>query len=257
MTRDKLRKCIFCLTESGPFQTREHIVPESLFGGDWSIMNDRVVCDSCQNYFGSKIERYVLDDYPFNHVRTFGAIPTKKGKMPYFDDRLEGRFQRDRDGFLSYTPAPHFERALLSGQKTRMSLLAETRTPEKLCQFLVKMGLELISERVNLEVYGDKYNAARKFSRYLDNRVEWFYLHFPKPSTTLYTMPVALYEEQDSEIVVSIAETVQHLPCVIFIFFGHKFIAPLTTHFRLDDAIEWASMNAKAYQIKGKNVKRI
>ena len=84
------RECIFC-GSSEPFLTREHILPESLGGDDSFVMQRRCVCDGCLNYFGSKIERVALNNYPFSHWLTFGRILTKKGRIPFFD-YAEGTF---------------------------------------------------------------------------------------------------------------------------------------------------------------------
>ncbi len=85
-----MAKCLFCKSE-GPFTTREHVLPESLGGGEWAILPDGLFCDSCQNKFGSEIEQQALNDYPFSFFRVFSGIPTKKrkahglkvGKGPY------------------------------------------------------------------------------------------------------------------------------------------------------------------------------
>src|ERR1043165_8331646 len=120
------QQCIFCSTV-GAFSTREHILPESLGGDDTYVMRRQCVCDRCQNYFGSKVERVALDNYPFSHWRTFGGIPTKGGKPPSFED-AEGIFfgglQQEEPSVLF---RPIFERALLEGRKTVMRLVAQPR----------------------------------------------------------------------------------------------------------------------------------
>ena len=78
-------KCIFCKSTTGMFTTREHILPESLGGGEWAILPNGLLCDECQNRFGSLIEQQALIDYPFSFFRVFLGIPTKKGKPPWFD----------------------------------------------------------------------------------------------------------------------------------------------------------------------------
>tara|TARA_R110002051_G_scaffold324494_1_gene422029 strand:+ start:989 stop:1147 length:159 start_codon:yes stop_codon:yes gene_type:complete len=43
-------KCIFCLiTNDKKFNTKEHIIPESLGSGDWAILPEGLFCDKCQN----------------------------------------------------------------------------------------------------------------------------------------------------------------------------------------------------------------
>lgn len=76
-------KCIFCLTtEETKFNTKEHVIPESLGSGDWAILEEGLFCDKCQNIFGSSIEQQALAVYPLSNFRTLFGIPTKMGKAP-------------------------------------------------------------------------------------------------------------------------------------------------------------------------------
>lgn len=75
-------KCLFCRSD-GPFQTREHIIPESL--GNDDLILDGQVCDACQNYFGKEVESYVLEKTSFAAWRAMLGIRTKSGKLPRVD----------------------------------------------------------------------------------------------------------------------------------------------------------------------------
>ena len=113
-----MNRCIFCLTVDGSFSTREHILPESLGGGDWATLPDGLMCDRCQNAFGTRVEKKALADYPFNLLRTFLGIPTKKGKAPFFDC-WEGRISGSPFlGCFGYDPAPIFGDSVERGIKT-------------------------------------------------------------------------------------------------------------------------------------------
>lgn len=68
--------CIFC-DSTGPFTTREHIIPESLDNDDLIITGS--VCDSCQNYFGKEVEKFVLSKTPFAFWKVIYSIKAKKG----------------------------------------------------------------------------------------------------------------------------------------------------------------------------------
>ncbi len=65
------------ITDETKFNTKEHILPDSLGGGDWAILPEGLFCDNCQNIFGSSIEQQALADYPFVNFRTLLGIPTK------------------------------------------------------------------------------------------------------------------------------------------------------------------------------------
>lgn len=252
-------RCIFCLRDKhsgfSVFRTTEHIVPESLGGGEWSELRQRRVCDQCQNYFGAKVEGAVLGDYPFNHFRTFNTLRTKKGKMPFFIDRMEGEFRAEQDGTLSYTPPDFFLGALLSGRKTQSCLLAETSHPQRVCQFLLKMGLELLSEDLGVEIYGQEYEPARRVARFLDAAYEWFYVYRNDPLLRAKQGLVGLSRNEDSPIELSIANQCGH-PFVVLEMQEHSFIAPLTSHFRVD-AEGYASSHARAYVVRGQQVRCI
>lgn len=168
------RECIFC-RGSGPFLTREHILPESLGGDDSFILQGRCVCDRCQNYFGSKIERIALNNYPFSHWRTFGGILTKKGRIPFFDD-VEGTFfGPDESGASSIAFNPIFLRSILEGKKTQIRLLAVPTDPTYVCRFLLKMGLELLHEDGIDNALHSRYLAARRFARFCQPGSRWWF----------------------------------------------------------------------------------
>ena len=132
-----MKKCIFCKSETGPFTTREHILPESLGGGDWALLPDGLFCDQCQNHFGSSIEQQALADYPFSHLRVLLGIPTKKGKEPWF--KFSEGIVKASLGLrtIDYSPATHFKRATEEGHKTQIRLLAHPLKPDDLPPLVV------------------------------------------------------------------------------------------------------------------------
>lgn len=75
-------KCLFCKTD-GTFNTREHIVPESL-GNDTDILYG-IICEKCQNYFGTAIEKPALEQTPVAFWRSYLGIRTKKNQLPSVD----------------------------------------------------------------------------------------------------------------------------------------------------------------------------
>jgi hypothetical protein len=73
-------RCIFCKNDSTNSKSVEHIIPESL-GNKNNILPKGVVCDSCNSYFGSKIEKAVLEMPYFKSLRGRIMIENKKGKI--------------------------------------------------------------------------------------------------------------------------------------------------------------------------------
>ncbi len=168
--------CIFCKSTTGPFRTREHILPESLGGGDWAILPPGLFCDSCQNVFGSSIEQQALDDYPFNLLRVFLGIPTKKGKAPWLTC-WEGKIASALiPGQFSYEPTDVFAKAIQSRQKTQTRILAHPRKPDMICRTLLKMGLEVIAADNANDAFASKFDKAREFALRGTKASEWWYL---------------------------------------------------------------------------------
>lgn len=171
-----MARCIFCMTKKGPFSTREHVLPESLGGGEWAVLPNGLLCDSCQNKFGSEIEQQALGDYPFSLLRTFLGIPTKKGKAPWFES-WEGIIHASLlPGTVGYDPAPVFEQAVLEGKKTQIRLLARSRRPDMICRFLLKMGIEVVAWDNEQDVFCSKFDEARRFALAGEKTGKWWYL---------------------------------------------------------------------------------
>ena len=168
--------CIFCRSTTGGFTTREHILPESLGGGDWALLPDGMFCDRCQNRFGSEIEQQALGDYPFSLFRVFLGIPTKKRKPPWFKS-WEGIIRAAATpGQIGYDPSLYFEQAIKSGQKTEMRLLAHPIHPQMICRTLLKMGIEVVANDNPADVFHERYDAARIFALQGKKDKPWWYL---------------------------------------------------------------------------------
>ena len=70
--------CIFCHETSDNSKSIEHIIPESL-GNKKHTLWKGAVCDKCNNYFATKIEKPLLEQSYFVSVRHNNIIKTKKG----------------------------------------------------------------------------------------------------------------------------------------------------------------------------------
>ena len=115
-------------------------------GGDWFVLPPGIVCDSCNQYFGSKVEAVVATDYPLNLIRLMNGVITKKRKwatLPHYRGRLEARLI---PGTIGIEPIDgETEQRILNGQITQLRVLAETRHPVSLCRMLLKIALETIA----------------------------------------------------------------------------------------------------------------
>jgi HNH endonuclease len=135
-------KCLFCVASRGPFTRVEHPIPESL-GNDDLVLPVGYVCDGCNQYFGSKLERAVLSSPPFNVERVAGAIKTKKGRLP---KHLESGLEIHSTG--------HWDQVVLAGNAEKVEDVLKKNVlwsypPPKyadlLARFFLKIGLESLS----------------------------------------------------------------------------------------------------------------
>lgn len=171
-----MHKCVFCKSTVGPFKTREHILPESLGGGEWAILPDGLFCDSCQNIFGSTIEQQALDDYPFIQLRVIQSIPTKKGKQPWLKFGEGIIIASSNPNIIQYEPSEHFIESLSIGNKSQIRMIAQPKKPDMICRFLLKMALEVIAKDNIKQVFKPKYDKARKFALAGEKTGDWWYL---------------------------------------------------------------------------------
>jgi HNH endonuclease len=175
----KRPKCIFCLTENPLlFNTKEHIIPESLGGGDWAILPDGLFCDKCQNIFGSSIEQQALSVYPFSNFRTLLGVPTKKKKAPWFS-YWEGKLQSAGEaGKLIYEPNSLFKSAFESGRKTLTTIPAMPEKTDMVLRTLLKIGIETFAADLSTgdEIFSKKFDAARNFALTGKKNTSWFYI---------------------------------------------------------------------------------
>src|SRR5919202_6972188 len=73
--------CRFCRQPDGPFNAVEHPIPESL-GNDDLIIPRGWICDSCNHYFGAKVEQKAAALPPFSIERSLFSVPSKKRQLP-------------------------------------------------------------------------------------------------------------------------------------------------------------------------------
>ena len=73
--------CLFCKQNSDNSKSVEHIIPESL-GNKEHILPKGFVCDNCNQYFASKVEKPLLEQPYFRDVRHRARIESKKGRVP-------------------------------------------------------------------------------------------------------------------------------------------------------------------------------
>ncbi|MDE3202836.1 MAG: hypothetical protein KGQ66_01280, partial [Acidobacteriota bacterium] len=91
------RGCLFCRQRDGGFNSREHILPESL-GNTELILAQGVVCDRCNHQTLSTLDPVICDFTPISTRRTMLGVPSNVS-MPTRCVRVP--FQRRDNGFLA------------------------------------------------------------------------------------------------------------------------------------------------------------
>lgn len=62
-------------------KSEEHVIPKSL-GNDDLILPKGIICDKCNNYFSTNIEKQFLSLEPISLLRSYHLIPSRKKKVP-------------------------------------------------------------------------------------------------------------------------------------------------------------------------------
>lgn len=197
-----LMSCIFC-GSNGPFNTIEHIIPESLGNTDDLLNNG--VCDKCQSYIGKEIENYVLNNSPFAFWRVIYGIKTKKGKTPFYDisqtskGKIPDNHSFSDKGLVIY-PANNLSediieveitdenllKDILSGEKKSIKIVVTPKMLIHMGRFLGKMALEFYYKRFGKKVYNKEFDAIRNYVRYGTTNEIWPILHGNLNESLLY-----------------------------------------------------------------------
>jgi hypothetical protein len=170
--------CVFCLGEKEDQRSVEHIIPESLGGGDWAVLPPDTVCDSCNHYFGAKVESKVLQDYPLNVLRLFSAVRTKKKKWASLNHPIGKLAASPYGRVIGLDPSDdEVEHQILTGNRAQFRIIAETANPLLMCRFLLKVALECIALDCMLSAMKVRYAEARRFARNPQRGDSWWFMY--------------------------------------------------------------------------------
>ncbi|OUL60978.1 HNH endonuclease [Flavobacterium sp. AJR] len=182
-------KCIFCKNDSSNSKSVEHIIPESL-GNKNQVLSKGVVCDSCNNYFGNKIEKTVLEMPYFKSLRGRIMIENKKGKIPRIPgftkdkDNIEISFSQERSNTIEviYKGKKALE-TIIKHNELYIPLIPEPPKNDLLVsKFVGKIALEAFAKRVSSAedwqedfVENSGLDMLRDFVRYGKGYTIWPY----------------------------------------------------------------------------------
>ena len=139
-----------------------------------------VVCDQCNNYFGSKIERRVLESDEFKLLRSHQGIKNKKGKYQEIKILVNGETARSRlvDGpniEIHKEDFPKIESSLFSKQQGKIIIPKTGSSPDNhhMSRFLAKMAYETFASRLigtdgwnDYLINHEGFEPIRKFVRH-------------------------------------------------------------------------------------------
>ena len=181
-------RCLFCKEDSSASVSVEHVIPESL-GNKSTVLPKGIVCDSCNNYFASKVEQPVLESEEFTRLRFNQLIRNKKGRVPkveiLFGDHIV-KAKREEKLTFSFEPKDFdkIEKYLSSSNTGEMALpISGAPSHDKhLSRFLAKMGLEALAHRWNKGNINNNYivdhkqlDAIRNYARRPKKNELWVY----------------------------------------------------------------------------------
>ena len=165
-----MEKCIFCFSETETFTNIEHIIPESL-GGD-KILPKGMICDKCNQYFGSKVEKPALSLPSISYTRARRSTPTKKGKY-HFRQGINFSLHGDplKESFFVVSPEK-MASIITNGGGIFFDFVDDYKPFVRL---LMKMGLEFLATSSDYDIYDSKYDIAREIARKPPRGAEWPY----------------------------------------------------------------------------------
>jgi len=182
-------RCIFCKNDSADSKSVEHIIPESL-GNKKNILPKGVVCDNCNNYFGNKIEKTVLEMPYFISLRARIMIENKKGKVPNVtgitenNDIIEINFSSNPNNIIEviYKDDKTLD-SIINSKKLYVPIIPEPpRNNIYVSKFLGLIALEALAKRVcSIENWQDDFihnnslDELRNFVRYGKGYAIWPY----------------------------------------------------------------------------------
>jgi hypothetical protein len=149
--------CLFCKQNSDKSRSVEHIIPESLGNKD-HILPRHFVCDNCNQYFAIKVEKPLLEQPYFKHLRNRSRIENKKRTIPTLDVmaiglrpmKVESSFDK-KDGFSITVPDDVDAKDLFSSPTCRL-IIPVLDSPKEdnmvLSKFLAKLAVEALIYRV-------------------------------------------------------------------------------------------------------------
>ncbi len=163
-----LKKCIYCLSETGTFNSEEHILPETL-AGDNIFLPKGFVCDACNNGISSKLDEALINFEPIAFLRVQFTPYTKTGKFPRanFQNMVIEKTDPNHIKITAKdkTGRPKNKRTLEDGQETfTLTWTGKKLTWELYARAIYKFALGFVAHDMGqVAALDDRYQPARDF----------------------------------------------------------------------------------------------
>jgi hypothetical protein len=142
-------------------------------GNDDTVVPKGFVCDACNQYFGSKIEKQIMASPPFNVERVRASIKTKKhGYSKYVENDLLLLSNGFWDHLL-FAMSPERYDSIFNDNRGVLWVDTPSNYVILLARFLIKMGLELLVLTDKLDAYSSSFDRARRCARFGEGAISW------------------------------------------------------------------------------------
>ena len=179
------QKCIFCKADSSSSISVEHVIPES-FGSKKVVLPRGMVCDKCNNYFATKLERPLLAHDSFRNIRACIRFQLKREIFPLrghisgtdtpinlrlTNGKLDVRFENELD---ERKYGPDLIPGLLAADPNALIFIMQEDHPKaEMSRLLAKMALEALTYRhlqnkefIERLVDEPHFDRIRNYARY-------------------------------------------------------------------------------------------
>lgn len=163
-----LKKCIYCLSETGTFKSEEHILPETL-AGDNIYLPKGLVCDTCNYGISSELDKALINFEPIASLRVEFTPYTKAGKFPKanFQNMVMEKTDPNHIKITAKdkTARPKNERTLEDGQIAfDLNWRGKKLTWKLYARAIYKFALGFVAHDMGHEAaLNDRYQPARDF----------------------------------------------------------------------------------------------
>ncbi len=172
-------RCIWCLREP-PNTTFDvsHVLPECVGNENQQVLPKGIVCEQCNNYFGTKVERALLRD-PLFHLVAVVLRLKDPDDMNEFRDRVfdaehhpEGSVERKLHCDVEVSPR-NMTLNIQYEIKGQLRKAYELRELAFLSRAVHKIAFETLAWTIfvkgvhrEIDIYASRFEVVRKWSRY-------------------------------------------------------------------------------------------